>query len=56
MDNLCEKLNKPKQAVYKLRQAGLLPPAIRVGGSLRWRLSTIEQWLDEQTEPTRTAG
>ncbi|EGD56749.1 helix-turn-helix transcriptional regulator [Gordonia neofelifaecis] len=33
------------QAIYRLRTAGKLPPAIRVGQRLWWRPETIDDWL-----------
>ena len=40
-------------AVYTMRYRGELPPAIKVGRSLRWRLSTVEKW--EQRNEERVA-
>jgi len=33
--------------LWSWRRKGLLPPAVRIGNSLRWRKKTVESWLDE---------
>lgn len=39
------------------RVAGLLPPALRIGGgSLRWRVADVDRWLESQREAMPTAG
>lgn len=35
-----------RQAVYQRRARGEFPPAIKVGASLRWRVSDVESWLE----------
>ena len=33
------------RTLYRLKLRGHLPPPIRLGGSIRWRLSDIERWI-----------
>ncbi len=33
------------RTIRRLVDAGKLPPPIRVGGSLRWRLADVRQWI-----------
>ena len=35
-----------KRQVFRLNSAGKIPSPVRIGGSLRWRLSDIELWMD----------
>jgi excisionase family DNA binding protein len=44
-------VNIALQTFYWLRQKGdAYPPAIKVGGQLRYRKSQLDSWLDSQTE------
>ena len=45
--DLARLLRVSTTSLDRLRAAGRLPPAIRLGGALRWRRETIEQWLRE---------
>ena len=49
---LAELLGITVEAVYSRRQrgGGSLPPALRLGRSLRWRTADVETWLSDQTE------
>jgi predicted DNA-binding transcriptional regulator AlpA len=33
------------RSVWRYRSAGRLPKAVRVGSSVRWRMSDIELWI-----------
>lgn len=32
--------------VYRLVDAGLMPPPVKLGALVRWRRHTVEQWLE----------
>jgi len=51
---LAAKLLLSARTVWRLRSAGKLPRPICVGGSVRWRLSDIQQWLDMDCPDQRT--
>lgn len=34
------------RAVWRLRSVGRLPKPVTLSGSVRWRLSDIEQWIE----------
>lgn len=34
-----------RRTVFRLADAGKLPPPLRIGGSLRWRLADVRQWI-----------
>ncbi len=34
--------------VWRLSKAGKLPPPIKIGGSTRWRVSEISEWIEAQ--------
>ena len=37
-------------AFYNLRYRRAGPPAVRIGGRLRWRRSQVESWISDQLE------
>jgi excisionase family DNA binding protein len=46
-------LDKPKQTIYDWRYRGIGPPAYKVGTTLRWRKSEVDQWLaGQRQQPT----
>ncbi len=48
VDGLAAALGVSRASVYRWRAAGRdLPPAIRIGSSLRWRASTVNRWLTD---------
>lgn len=48
-------LSIPVQSLYRWRQIGYGPPAIRVGKHLRYRSDSVEQWIEDQADG-RTTG
>lgn len=44
-DQLAVWLQVSKRTLWRLRAEGLLPPPLRLGKSIRWRASVIEEWL-----------
>ena len=40
-----EMLSLSKRQIFRLNSCGKIPAPIRIGGSVRWRRSDIEQWL-----------
>lgn len=47
--DVAEYLGVSVKRLYDWRYRGVGPHAIRVGGTLRYRWSDVEQWLDEQS-------
>ena len=35
-----------KRSWFRLSAAGRIPKAVKIGGSVRWKLSDVEQWLE----------
>lgn len=50
VEQLARCLLKSRRAIYHLRERGVLPPPIKIGNALRWRLADIEDWLEENRE------
>lgn len=50
VEDLAAYFSKSKQSIYLMRHRGQLPPAIRLGGSIRFRKSAVDAWLAEQAE------
>ncbi len=42
--------------VYRLADAGHMPPPVRLGALVRWPRQTIEDWIAAGCKPCRTAG
>lgn len=38
-------------SLYQMRYHRQAPPAVRIGGRLRWQPSVVLSWLDDQREP-----
>src|SRR5689334_20948020 len=53
IDDVAAWLGKPKNTLYAWHSRGKGPRAIRVGNTLRYRRSEVDQWLDAQTDPER---
>ncbi len=49
-----EMLCLSKRQVFRLRSYGKLPRPIKIGGSIRWRSSDIELWLDMDCPDQKT--
>ncbi len=50
IDQVGELLGLTREAIYARRHRDDFPPAIRLGNVLRWRIESIEHWLDERRE------
>jgi excisionase family DNA binding protein len=42
--------------VYRLSDAGRMPPPLRLGALVRWRRQDIEDWIAAGCKSCRTAG
>jgi len=40
-----EILSLSKRQVFRLRSSGKIPMPVRIGGSVRWRLADIDEWI-----------
>ena len=40
------KLGLSRRTLQRLQSKGVLPPPIRIGGSIRWRLDVVDEWID----------
>jgi excisionase family DNA binding protein len=48
VDELARRLGVSASTVRRWRRDGKLPEAVVLGGVVRWRPETIEEWLEEQ--------
>ena len=51
IEQVADLLGISKASIYRARSEGnahIYPPAIQVGTRIRWRLSTVLEWLEEQ--------
>lgn len=42
--------------VYRLADAGRMPPPVRLGALVRWHRATLDEWLSGGCRPVRTAA
>lgn len=46
IEELAARLKVSKRQIHRLKDAGSLPPAIRLGERLlRWRVAEVEEWI-----------
>jgi len=48
--DLVDKFNRPIETVRSWRKRGLLPRAIKIGGTLFWEIEEFNQWLETKKE------
>ena len=46
--DVAERLRVDAKTVRRWRESGRLPPAIEIGGVVRWRTQDIDAWIEEQ--------
>lgn len=51
--DLSEMLGIPVDTLYGWRHRGEGPQGYRIGRHVRYRLSTVEAWLEERLDPAR---
>jgi prophage regulatory protein len=42
---LAIRLNVSKRTLWRLRSDGRVPPPLRLGGVVRWRLDEVQNWI-----------
>ena len=45
VDGVAKMLACSPRSVYRLADAGRIPPPVRIGGLVRWPRATLEQWI-----------
>lgn len=51
--DVCEMLGCSRRTVYRLKDAGQMPPSIKIGGMVRWRPDEIQSWISAGCPETR---
>jgi predicted DNA-binding transcriptional regulator AlpA len=54
--NVAAKLDCSTRHVYRLADAGRMPPPLRLGALVRWDLDQIDTWILDGCPPCRKAG
>ena len=54
-DDLSQRYRVTPRTVKSWRAQGILPPAVKVGGSVRWREQDIEEFDRQNLSATTTA-
>lgn len=55
IDELADHLTLSVKSIYNLRASGdasKLPPAVKIGGKLRWRPEDVDAWVQANSEAT----
>jgi predicted DNA-binding transcriptional regulator AlpA len=47
-------LNISTRSLWRLRSAGVLPPPVRLGGTVRWRIDEIKNWIAAGCPPEKS--
>ncbi|WP_439287099.1 helix-turn-helix transcriptional regulator [Lonepinella sp. BR2357] len=53
LQELGEWLKLSRTTLYRMLKDGRLPPPLRIERALRWRVSTVKNWLDQQEQTTQ---
>lgn len=53
LDELAALLKLKPRTVRRHHDAGTIPPAIRIGSTLRWNRAAIEAWIAQGGKPVR---
>ena len=48
--DLSARLAVSVDTAHKLRARGVLPPAVKIGGSVRWEPEVVDAWIAAQRE------
>jgi excisionase family DNA binding protein len=56
IQEVADYLGVPHRTLYAWRHRGKGPPAIRVGGHLRYKPEDVEAWLEHQRDGEPTDG
>ena len=51
-----EMLSLSKRQIFRLNSSGKIPKPVRIGGSVRWQVSDIEQWIEWNCPGTKTVA
>ena len=47
VDGVAKMLACSPRSIYRLADAGRIPPPVRIGGLVRWPRAALEQWIAE---------
>ena len=47
VDGVAQMLACSPRSVYRLADAGRIPPPVRIGGLVRWPRAALEQWIKD---------
>lgn len=55
VDEVSEMLSVSKRTIWRMLSSGLVPRPVKIGGSVRWNLSVLREWIHNGC-PTPKAG
>ena len=48
VDDVAQELSLSTRQIYRLSEAGKMPPPMKIGGSNRWDMDAISQWISSR--------
>ena len=48
---VAEKLGVSKRHIHRMRDAGTIPPPLKLGAATRWDSVIIDRWIDDGCKP-----
>jgi excisionase family DNA binding protein len=54
VDQVAKLLSVSIRTVWRLKSAGKLPKPVEVGGSVRWNIEAVKQWIDAGCPAVKT--
>ena len=52
-EQVAAKLNLSLRSIYRMAEAGKIPPPVKFGGAVRWRSDVIDDWIENDCKPVR---
>ena len=56
IDDLAARLRLHPRTIWRMRDRGTMPPPFKVGNSVRWHASQIDDWIARGCPPCRREG
>jgi excisionase family DNA binding protein len=55
-DEIAAQLQISTRQIWRMRDAGTMPPPLMIGRLVRWNASVIDAWISGGCKPLRRAG
>jgi excisionase family DNA binding protein len=55
VEDLAKLLRVSVRTVWRLRRNACLPHPVKIGGGVRWRISDVKAWIEQDCKPSTSA-